>query len=229
VQGEQFGGGAVIVTIGRAGIGERLVQHLVGRGVDAVGVTTDAGDTRADLAALFLLATQGRALHAVVHASVGPASLQASPLHELDDDAWMVRGEDELTHALRVFQAAFDAFGPEPDEAPSRRIVAIVPNIAILGAPELVPLATTADGTRSLVKSAARQWGGNGITVNSIAIPCEALADGAPAGPVVAVPSLPPVEDPAADAADAVTALLGPAGAAMNGQTLIVDRGTVMV
>jgi hypothetical protein len=65
--------------------------------------------------------------------------------------------------------------------------------------------------------------------VNTVAVPSASLAAGAPPGPTVAVASLPGTPDPVDDLADAVTALLGPAGAVMNGQTLIADRGTVMV
>jgi NAD(P)-dependent dehydrogenase (short-subunit alcohol dehydrogenase family) len=229
VSHDQADGGAVIVTTGDAGVGTALVDALQERGIDAVGVATSAGDARVDLAALFALATPGRSLRAVVHAHAEAASLTELPIGDLTDEQWMERCETPLLHAVHVFQSAFDVFGPLADGAGTRRLVAIVPDIAILGAPRLVPAATLAEGIRSLVRSTGRQWGQHGITVNSVAVPPEILAVGAPSGPVVAVPSLPPVDDPVDDVADAVVALLGPAGGAMNGQTLIVDRGTVMV
>jgi NAD(P)-dependent dehydrogenase (short-subunit alcohol dehydrogenase family) len=230
VPGEQFGGGAVIVTVGGAGAGHQLVRALQARGIDAIAVATSTDDGRTDLAALFALASPGRPLGAVVHTHVEPASLQPATLDSLSDADWDTRCEAQIRHAVHVFQAAFDAFGPAAGPAaPPRRIIAVVPTVAILGAEELVPLATTAEGIRSLVRSTGRQWGGNGITVNTVAVPAASLADGAPPGPTVAVASLPPADDPVEDLADAVAALLGPAGAVMNGQTLIADRGTVMV
>ena len=221
--------GVVIVTIGRAGLGTALVEALRARGVDATGVATAATDSRGDLVGLFSLAAAGRPLTAVVHAHVDPTSLAEAPIGDLTDEQWIDRCEAPLLHCVHVFQAAFDVFGPLPAGAASRRLIAVVADVAILGAPQLVPAATTAEGIRSLVRSTGRQWGGNGITANSIASPLSALAPGAPSGPVVSTPSLPPVDDPVQDVADAAVALLGPAGAALNGQTLIVDRGTVMV
>ncbi len=226
---DQVDGGAVIVTTGAAGVGAALVDALQTRGIDAVGVETSTSDSRPDLAALFSLATPGRALGAVVHAHVEPSSLVEAPLTDLGDAEWMDRCERPLLHAVHVFQAAFDVFGPLGDGAATRRLIAVVANIAILGAASLVPAATTAEGIRSLVRSTGRQWGLHGITANSVAVPLEILGEGAPTSPTVSVPSLPPVDDPIADVADAVVALLGPAGAALNGQTLIADRGTVMV
>jgi 3-oxoacyl-[acyl-carrier protein] reductase len=223
-------GDAVIVTIGSAGIGAALVAALRARGVDAIAVSTNAADSRTDLAALFSLASPGRPLGAVVHAHLDAGTLASDPLAGIDDDTWDERCESQVRHAIHVFQAAFDVFGPgAPTGWAPRRLVAVVPTIAILGAPGLVPLATAVEGIRALVKSTGRQWGPNGITANCVAIPLEASAEGAPTGPVVATPSLPPTADPVEDAADAVAALLGPAGAVLNGQTLIADRGTVMV
>lgn len=227
--GEQFDGGAVIVTVGDAGAGHQLVHALQQRGIGAIAVVTSPDDGRIDLAALFSLAIPRGPLTAVIHTHVGAAALEPAPLEQLSDADWDTRCEAQILHAVHVFQAAFDVFGPATDLRSSpRRIIAVVPTTAILGAEQLVPLATTAEGIRSLVRSTARQWGGNGITVNTVAVPLTSLADGAPAGPTVAVASLPP-GDPVADLADAVVALLGPAGAVLNGQTLIADRGTVMV
>jgi NAD(P)-dependent dehydrogenase (short-subunit alcohol dehydrogenase family) len=229
VPGEQFDGGSVIVTVGGAGAGHQLVSALQARGFDAIAVATSPEDGRADLAALFSLASPGRPLGAIVHTHVEPQSLQPAPLDSLSDADWDTRCEAQIRLAVHVFQAAFDVFGPATAGAPPRRIIAVVPTVAILGAEELVPLATTAEGVRSLVRSTARQWGPNGITINTVAVPSASLAPGAAPGPTVAVPSLPDVADSTEDLADAVAALLGPAGAVMNGQTLIADRGTVMV
>lgn len=227
--GEQFDGETVIVTVGGAGAGHQLVDALQARGIDAVGVATSTADSRADLVELFSLASPGRPLGAVVHTHVEPASLRPATLDTLGDADWDERCEAQIRHAIHVFQAAFDVFGPAAAGASPRRLVAVVPTIAVLGAEELVPLATTAEGIRSLVRSTARQWGQNGISVNTVAVPTDSLGEGAPTGPIVSVNSLPAAEDPVADLADAVAALLGPAGAVLNGQTLFADRGTVMV
>ena len=56
-----------------------------------------------------------------------------------------------------------DAVGRAPERCPREYIVDH-------GAPALAHTAATAEAIRVLVKSAARQWGANGTTVNCIAV-----------------------------------------------------------
>jgi NAD(P)-dependent dehydrogenase (short-subunit alcohol dehydrogenase family) len=50
-------------------------------------------------------------------------------------------------------------------------LVLIVPTLSLVGSSGFVPWATVAEGQRSLAKAAARAWGGEGITVNCLAVP----------------------------------------------------------
>ena len=86
----------------------------------------------------------------------------ARPFEELTDEDFDTAWEQPMRLAILAFQRAFQA-GHE-------RIIAVVPTIAMSGAPALAHTAATAEAIRVMVKSAARQWGVNGITVNCIAI-----------------------------------------------------------
>jgi 3-oxoacyl-[acyl-carrier protein] reductase len=76
-----------------------------------------------------------------------------------------------------------------------------------------------------LAKSAARQWGPEGIAVNALAVaPETVLADPAVAGPVsIASPAV-----PHAEVGDVLAFLCSRAAASLAGQTLTVDGGLWM-
>jgi 3-oxoacyl-[acyl-carrier protein] reductase len=86
----------------------------------------------------------------------------AKPFDELTDadfdDAW----EQPMREALAAFQNAH--------QARHERLIALVPTIGMSGAAGLAHIAATAEAVRVMVKSAARQWGADGMTVNCIAL-----------------------------------------------------------
>jgi NAD(P)-dependent dehydrogenase (short-subunit alcohol dehydrogenase family) len=141
-------------------------------------------------------------------------------VHELAPDEWIACTEPVLQAALIFFRDAHRALRKRD----SGQVIVVVPTIAMTGAPLLVAWATVAEATRSLVRSAARVWGADGITVNCVAVPSTLLA----AGPE-AVPGLPPTALTApgmGEVAQLVASLLGPI--AVTGQTIAVDGGVWM-
>ena len=74
------------------------------------------------------------------------------------DDSW----EQPMREAIEAFQAAH--------HARHERLIALVPTIGMSGAAGLAHVAATAEAVRVMVKSAARQWGADGMTVNCIAL-----------------------------------------------------------
>jgi len=74
------------------------------------------------------------------------------------DDAW----EQPMREAIAAFQTAH--------RARHGRLIALVPTIGMSGAAGLAHVAATAEAVRVMVKSAARQWGADGMTVNCIAL-----------------------------------------------------------
>jgi 3-oxoacyl-[acyl-carrier protein] reductase len=111
------------------------------------------------------------------------------------------------------------------------RIIVLIPTIAMTGAAGLAPWACVADGQRALVKSAARVWGGEGITVNCVAVPASLMAQGV-GGVDVSRPDLqqPALPDPDArrDLAGVVAALCRAEFGAVTGATIGVDGGRWM-
>lgn len=106
------------------------------------------------------------------------------------------------------------------------RIVVVAPTIGVAGASELVALTTVSEGVRAMAKSAARQWAGEGILVNTLLVPLEVLR-----------PSLEPLTRhlaPPAGAAPDVAALAAMLALAMEappaliGATVTLDGGSVM-
>jgi len=155
-----------------------------------------------------------------VFAAVDPRALQPSAVVGLSEPDWVALCEAPLGAALAFFQRVFpDLTGRDG------RAVLVCPSVALEGAAHLVPLATAAEGQRQLAKSLARRWGRDGITVNVVTVPAQALGS--------------PVEDaartaaalggdPLAAAASAVVWLAGPGAAGITGATIGADGGAVM-
>jgi 3-oxoacyl-[acyl-carrier protein] reductase len=83
---------------------------------------------------------------------------------------------------------------------------------------------------RAMAKSAARQWGERGITVNCVAPPVELMAParGAPDGLALTEPPLGREPDARADVAPVVALLAAAPAHFVTGATIPVDGGLVM-
>jgi len=212
-------GRVVLVTGGGSGIGEAIALGLRDAGA-TVGIFDGPIASRADANGAFSeVAEANGPLDAVVHALVDPAALVATPLEETDPASWDERCEALLRTALWCCQAAHDALRER-----GGRIVFVTPTVGLTGGAGLVPYATAVEGMRALAKTAARQWGGQGIAVNCVAPPVELV--GAASGPDVAVPAFGRLPDARTDVAPVVATLVG--DAFVTGTTLVVDGGMVM-
>jgi 3-oxoacyl-[acyl-carrier protein] reductase len=108
----------------------------------------------------------------------------------------------------------------------ARRIVVVVPTIGMSGGAQHAHVAATAEALRVLVKSAARQWGRDGITVNAVAVAPELVLDAAAlAGPATLAP---PALAPPGDASAVLDFLCSEAAGDVTGQTVTVDGGRWM-
>lgn len=108
----------------------------------------------------------------------------AVAVHELDDAQIESLFERPMRAVIESCQAAF--------RSGSRRIVVVVPTTAMSGGSHHAATAALAEAARILVKSAARQWGQNRVTVNAVAVePRWFGIDPSIAGPVsIAAPAL---------------------------------------
>lgn len=107
-----------------------------------------------------------------------------------------------------------------------RRIVVVVPTTGMSGGADYAAVSAAAEAMRVLVKSAARQWGRSGITVNAVALAPESFGvDASISGPVSIAPrALEGDVDPVAT----VSFLCSDAAAHVTGQTFVCDGGLWM-
>ncbi len=194
--------------------------ELAARGHPTPVVSTLATAAAATGAVERAAAALGR-VDAVVDTLLDPAALEAAPVADLADTSWDRRCEAGLRAALACAPAAFAAL-----HAHGGRLVVITPTVGITGAAGLVPYVTAVEGRRALAKSAARQWGPHGITVNCVAPPVALLGDAN--DPAVEAPALGRDPDGRADVAPVVAMLLADAGHFVTGATVAVDGGVVM-
>jgi len=141
----------------------------------------------------------------------------ARPFHTLTDQQWDAAWEVTLRYTIESLAAAH-ASGV-------RRVVVLLPTTAMSGGAQYAHVAAAAEAIRVLVKSTARQWGADGITVNAVAVdPAEFGVDPVVAGPTsIAPPALGP-----ASAEALVAFLCSEAAGDVTGQTVVVDGGVWM-
>jgi 3-oxoacyl-[acyl-carrier protein] reductase len=155
----------------------------------------------------------------VVVADIAPTARPFESLtDELFDEAW----EQPMRSAILAFQRAH--------AAGQTRLIAVVPTIGMSGAPELGHVAATAEAIRVMVKSAARQWGANGMTVNCIALAPELF--GIDSDSVGEVSLAPPALSGQGSVIDDIAPLIRMVSSAdshhLTGATLTADGGVWM-
>lgn len=160
----------------------------------------------------------------VVFAWVPDRCLAPAPVTALDDAEWERRCEEPIRAALFTALAAHEHL-----RGRDGRLLFVCATVALDGAAGLVPYASAAEAQRLLAKSAARQWGAEGITVNVVAPPVTALAatlaetcpDAARERPALA-------GDPLAAVAAATVWLASAAAGGITGGTILADGGALM-
>ena len=139
---------------------------------------------------------------AVVHVGYERDALLPAPFVDTAEGSWEQRCEAVVLDALQRTQEAFRSF-----DGGGGRIIFVMPSVSIVGAAGLVPLTTALEAVRALARSAARQWADHGVTVNCVV------------GDIERHDEIKGVVD----------FLAGETGAAVTGQTIVVDGGCVML
>ena len=122
---------------------------------DAAGVTAAFATVADEL---------GAPVRVVVHARWTPSRFDPMPFEEVDDDRFDAVWEGTIRATLAVLQASFAQM-----RGRGGQILLVTPTVAMSGVPGLAPYAAALEGQRLLAKSAARQWGPDGIRVNCLA------------------------------------------------------------
>jgi NAD(P)-dependent dehydrogenase (short-subunit alcohol dehydrogenase family) len=224
----------MIVVLAEKVAGDATARAL-DAGLRALGVDVAVGPlgTTADEVAGVLSAAAGERapVQAVVLASAGVSATDHGELAGLDPTQWRQRVELPLQRTVACFQGAHRRLAPA-----GGCLVVLVPTLALVGASGYSPWATVAEGQRSLAKSAARAWGGEGITVNCVAVPATLLQSptGAPSGagdpdrPGQPPPALTERPDLGGSVATLVAALVSGPWRGVTGATIAVDAGVWM-
>lgn len=216
--------GATVAIVGDGRAAESARGEIEGEGGSAVAVATDYADRRA-IADVFGRVVDGLGpLDALVHAEIPPDALQPRPLVELHEKQWAEIWERGFLTTVRCCQVAHDHM-----RGRGGRIVLVTPTLALTGAARFAPYAALAEAQRALAKSAARQWGADGITVNCLAPGPGALLGDAMAfdETILAPPALPDASSEA-DLGPVLGFLAGGDSHALTGATLCVDGGVWM-
>jgi NAD(P)-dependent dehydrogenase (short-subunit alcohol dehydrogenase family) len=213
--------GAAVAVVGPSGEEAIVADELLRAGRAATSATADLA-TRDQARAAFAAADALGSTDLIVHAIVDPDALRATPLADVDAATWDRRAEAPLRVALACAQAAFDRLRDR-----GGRLVFVTPTVALTGAAGLAPSVGALEGIRALAKSAARQWGGHGITVNCVAPPLGLVAPGV-ADPGGEDPALGRPPDGRADVAPVVALLAAGPAHFVTGATIAVDGGVVM-
>ena len=217
--------GAAVALLGDAAAITPLVQDVHDRDGRAVALDVSLTE-RDDVERAFTAAAAelGAPVSAVVHAAMNPTAYEPVAFAEVDDDRWDLVWEGTMRAALAVLQASFASM-----RGRDGRIVFVTPTVSMSGAERLVPYTTAVEGQRLLAKSAARQWGPDGITVNSVAVAPEQVPIGVSSTATsLASAALGGAGEVEQDIGPVVTFLLGPAGHFVTGATISVDGGVWM-
>jgi len=215
-----------VVTGTRLALGRGLAHALRDAGAAVGEVDDDRLSTRDDAVAAFasVAATQGGPVDIVVHAAMPDAAFESVAFEEVDDERWEAVWEGALQGTIHVLGAGYEQM-----RGRGGRFVFVTPTVSMSGAAGLVPYTTAVEGQRLLAKSAARQWGPEGITVNCLAPAPEHVPIGVESTAVsLAPPALGGPGDVRADLGPVVVFLAGAASHALTGATLSADGGVWM-
>jgi len=218
--------GPVVVTGADVpGLRAGLAAGLTATGATVVDLPVHALDDRSVVDAAFaaVVRDHGR-VGGVVHAALEPDAGVRMPITEVDDAGFDAVWERTLRRTLTVLGAAHGVLRPT-----GGAIVVVGSMVGLAGAAGLAPYAAAAEGVRVLAKSAARQWGPDGVRVN-VVVPAPEHEPTGVRSPEVALspPALGGPGDPSADLAPVVAWLLGESAHFVTGVTVPADGGVWM-
>ena len=223
--GGELDGRTALVTGGGSPLGQGLAAALEAAGARVAFLDADLSTRDGARSAVDAAVADLGGLEVVVHAAVEPAAVEVVGLADVDDARWEAVWERTMRSTIFLLGACHRHLAGR-----SGRIVLVTPTVSLSGMAGLVPLTTAVEAQRILAKSAARQWGPDGITVNCVApsavlvgVPADAVGSLSLSPPALGVPG-----DPTADLGPIVTFLASEASHYLTGATLAADGGVWM-
>jgi len=223
-------GAKVVVAARRAETGEPAAEAIRARGGDAVCIVTDVAKTEQVSACVAETVERHGSLEIVVHNAIGGGK-GAMP-HQVADvgvDEWKLY---DRTAVLASFALARDAYPHLKAAGTKGRMILIVSPAGMEGSDSLPLYSAVKEAQRTFLKTLAREWGPDGITVNGIAPVAEtpALAMGFEHDPKLRGrleerTVLGRLGDPEADIGRIATFLASDDASYITGQSVVCDGG----
>ena len=224
-------GAELMITGRRAPRLERVSEELTGRGAPHRTLVADVADRAASRAvAEATLETFGKIDGLVANAQSYRPVTKLVAVEEADFDLVLDTGPKGTLWLMQAVLPAMRARG-------RGRIVTLGSSMGLTGAPGYGPYSAAKEGVRSLTRTAAREWGEFGVTVNcvcpaSVAHRMPVAEEGSERArafaEMYANHPLGRDGDPEDDIAPVVAFLLSDASQYLTGQTLMVDGGGIM-
>jgi NAD(P)-dependent dehydrogenase (short-subunit alcohol dehydrogenase family) len=220
--------GRSVVVTGDGRLVDGLLDGLDELGVAALPLECEFSSEAEVAAALDAADRRLGGIDQIVHTWLAPGVVLPHRFMDVDEDAWASGCERSLEAAWWLARAA-----AEPLRASLGSLVFVVPTVGMAGAAEFTMLAAVAEGIRVLAKGCGRQWGVDGVTVNTIAAAPHHWLDDATADELtraisLSTPAFGRAGDAAADLAPLVALLDDPDAHFLTAGTLVADGGTWM-
>lgn len=220
--------GRSVVVTGTGRLVDGLLDGLDELGVAALPLECDFGSEAEVASAMGAAEERLGGIDQIVHTWLAPGVVVRHRFMDLDEDQWAAGCEHSLAAAWWLARAS-----AEPLRASVGSLVFLVPTVGMAGAAEFTMLAAVAEGVRVLAKGCGRQWGVDGVTVNSIAAAPhhwldDDTADGLTRAISLSTPAFGNPGDAAADLAPLIALLDDPDAHFLTANTLVADGGTWM-
>ena len=216
--------GARIALLGEAQQLAPTVAELEGAQVRTVGIEVDWSSREAAEDAFEEVADALGPVDILLHASVPDVAFEPLDFADVDDERFEAIWERILRTTIFVLQAAFPQM-----QGRGGRVLFVTPTVSMSGAARLTPYTAAVEAQRVLLKATARQWGPEGITLNSLAPAPDHLPIGMASTEVsLAPPALGGPGDPEHDLGPIAVFLASDAGHFVTGATIGADGGIWM-